>query len=154
MPRFYSLGLVAAIAVAWVGAMIHRSGHAPVGLVSLVVGAGLGAALCTIAAMLRIAGSQRLIICTIVLALVTVIAQHTWLYLDFRRQWHEARSNSPQVAMFRSESPWSPAEYLAHEATPRRVALWCVDAALVTSAAVGTMWIIQHNKKQPSAPSP
>lgn len=154
MPRFYSLGLIAAIAVAWVGAMIHRSGHAPVGLVSLVIGAILGAILCAIAAMLRIAGSRQLIIATIVLALVAVITQHSWLYLDFRRQWQAARNNSPQVAMFRSESPWSPGEYLAREATPRRVTLWCVDAALVTAAAVGTMWTFQRNKNQSPAPSP
>lgn len=147
MPRFYSLGLVAAIAVAWAGAMIHRSGHAPVGLVSVGVGLVLGASLAKIAAMLRIAGPRRLIVATIVLALFAVAIQHTWLYVDFRRQWHEARNNSPQVAIFRSESPWSPLEYLAHEASPWQVTLWCVDAALITAAAVGTVWLLRHRRE-------
>ncbi len=147
MPRFYSLGLFAAIAVAWIGAMIHRLGHAPIGLVSVGVGLVLGASLAKIAARLRIAGSRRLLAGAMVLALVAVFVQHTWLYLDFRRQWHEARNNSPQVAMFRSESPWSPREYLAHEATPRQVTLWCVDAALITAAAVGTVWLLRRRRE-------
>jgi hypothetical protein len=143
MPRFYSLGLIAAIAVAWVGAMIHRSGHSPIGLISIVVGLGLGAALAAIAAKLR-SPRRPLLAGAIILALVTVIAQHIWLYLDFRRQWHEARISSPQVAMFRSDSPWSPSEYFAREATPKRVALWCADAALITTSAVATVWVMQR----------
>jgi hypothetical protein len=143
MPRFYSLGLLAAIAIAWIGALVHRSGNAPVGLVSVGIGIGLGAALSAIAAMLRIAGARRLLAGTIVLALVAVIAQHTWLYLDFRQQWQEARDNSPQMAMFRAESPWSPFEYLTREATPRRVALWCIDAALIAAASITTVCIMR-----------
>ena len=109
--------------IAWLAALVHASGHAPIGLVSLAVGIGLGAILDRIAAAQRVAGRRRLIIGTILLAIVTVLAEHTWLYLDFRRQWHESREKSPQVAMFRPESPWSPREYFAHrgDAAARRV---------------------------------
>ena len=48
MLTWYAAGLVAAIAVAWLAAMLHASGHAPVGLVSIGVGTALGVALGTI----------------------------------------------------------------------------------------------------------
>ena len=65
---------------------------------------------------------RSLILGTILLAILTVLAEHTWLYLDFRRQWQEAREKSPQVAIFRPESPWSLQEFFAIEATPQRTA--------------------------------
>jgi len=78
----------------------------------------------------------------VLLAIVTVLAQHAWLYHSFRQQWHEARAKSPEVALFRAEAPWSPREYFARELTPYRAALWCLDAALITvTAAVATSFL-------------
>jgi hypothetical protein len=139
MQIWYITGVGAALAIAWLAAMLHVSGHAPLGLVSLGVGAALGAALSPIAASQRLAGKGKLILSTIIFAIITVVAQHAWLYLDFRRQWHEARAASPEVALFRPESPWSPAEYLARELTPGRAGLWALDAALLVAAAVGVV---------------
>jgi ABC-type uncharacterized transport system permease subunit len=139
MLIWYITGAGAAVAIAWVGAMLHVSGHAPLGLVSLGVGAALGAALSAIAATLRVASRSQLIFGTLMFAVMTALAQHAWLYVDFRRQWHEARAASPEVALFRPESPWSPAEYLARELTPVQTALWTLDAALVAAAAVAVV---------------
>jgi hypothetical protein len=150
MLIWYIASAGAALAIAWLAAMLHLSGYAPVGLISLGVGAALGAALSAIAAMLRIAGRAPGILTTILYALVTVLAQHAWLYIDFRRQWHEARANSAQLAMFRPESPWSPTEYLTRELTMQQaspgyiIALWAIDAALIVAAAVAIVAWLHH----------
>lgn len=147
MRIWYGASVVAAILVAWTAAMIHASGHAPLGLVSLGVGTGLGAALSGIAAMLGIAGSRRLIFSALLLAILTVLAEHAWLYLDFRRQWQEARAESAVVAMFRPEAPLSPAEYFAHEWTGRQAALWCFDAAIIAASCVGTVFVLRRGRR-------
>jgi len=130
---------MAAIAIGGLAATIHLAGFAPVGVLPLGVGLALGAILTGLAAVTRVTCGKRLIVGAALLAIVAALAEHAWLYRDFRRQWHEARAKSPHIAMFRPETPWSPAEYFAHEASPGRVALWCVDAALVTAATVGTV---------------
>jgi len=147
MLIWYITSAGAALAIAWLAAMLHVSGHAPLGLVSLGVGAALGATISVIAASQRLAGQRRLILSTLLFALLTVLAQHAWLYLDFRRQWHEARAASPEVALFRPESPWSPAEYLARELTPGRAGLWALDAALIVAAAVAVVVMWQRRSK-------
>jgi hypothetical protein len=142
MPRVYTFGMIAAVAIAWIGAMVHRSGHAPIGLVSIGIGAALGATLVTIAAKLRVDGRRKVLAATLVLTLFVILAQHAWLYASFRREWRKVREDSPHVAMFRDEAPWSPREYIVREATPKRVVLWCIDAAMITMAAVGTVLVI------------
>jgi hypothetical protein len=154
MLIWYGAGTVAAIVIAWLAALVHASGHAPIGLVPLAVGSGLGATLIAITSAQRIANRRRLIVGTILLAIVMALAEHTWLYLDFRRQWHEAREKSPQVAVFRPESPWSPRQYFTIEATPERTLLWCVDAAIILASAVGTVVAFSRNPSpQPPAPN-
>jgi hypothetical protein len=138
MLLWYVAGVSVAIAVSWLAALLHVSGYAPLGIVSLGVGCVLGAAFGGTSTTLRVAGRRELVIGTILLSILTVLAEHAWLYRDFRRQWHAARANSAEVALFRPESPWSPAEYLAREASAERVALWVVDAALIAAAAMGT----------------
>ncbi len=81
----------------------------------------------------------------VVFALVTVFAEHTWLYRDFRRQWQDAREISPQVALFRPAEPWSPAEYFHYEVASGRIALWCVDAALIVAGTMGV--VLLQNKR-------
>jgi hypothetical protein len=140
MTRFYILGIIAAAAIAWIAALVHRSGLSTVGLVSVGVGVALGATLAALAATLRLAGPRSLVWAVVFLALATVIFQHAWLYADFRREWREAREISPQVALFRDESPWSPWKYILHEATPGRLGLWFVDGTLIAASACGTLW--------------
>ena len=155
MLIWYGAGTFAAIVIAWLAALVHASGHAPIGLVPLALGSGLGATLIAIAGAQRIAERRRLVIGTMLLAMVAVLAEHTWLYLDFRRQWHAAREKSPQVALFRPESPWSPREYFKNEATPERTALWCVDAVIIVASAVGTVIALSRTPiPHPPSPSP
>src|SRR3954467_11419779 len=153
MLIWYGAGTVAAVVIAWLAALVHASGHAPIGLVPLAVGTGLGATLIAIAIAQRIANRRGLIVGTILLAIVAVLAEHTWLYLDFRRQWHEAREKSPHVAVFRPESPWSPREYFTVEATPERTLLWCVDAAITVASAVVTI-VVSSIRRSPQPPVP
>jgi ABC-type uncharacterized transport system permease subunit len=145
MALFYVAGSIAAIVVAWFASLIHASGHAPLGLVSLGVGAALGAAVCVIAANQRAARGKRLIIGIIMFAIVAVVAEHAWLYIDYRREWYDQSAKSPQVAVFQAE-PLSPVEYFAHEWSPQNTALWSVDAALIIISAVATASILHRRK--------
>jgi hypothetical protein len=137
-------GALAAVAVGYVAALVSRTGWAPVGLASIGVGLALGLVLSALAAMTRTAGRRQLLVGTAVLALATVAATHVWLYRDFCSAWRAARIESTQLAMFRPEQPWSPAEYFARQLTPGRAVLWSVDAVLVAAAAVATVALWQR----------
>jgi hypothetical protein len=173
MPRgalfmWYFGGMLAAVAIGWFAARLHAAGIAPVGLMSLLIGAMLGAALAALAAsqltasdpaasqlaasraprlgVVVLAGSCPLVIGTILLALVTILAEHAWLYRDFRRQWQDARAESAEVALFRPEQPWSPHEYFAWELSSGRAALWALDAVLVIAAAVTVVIVVVRRR--------
>jgi hypothetical protein len=139
---WYAAGALAAVASGFVAARLNLWGLAPVGLLPVAVGCLLGAILGWLAAFAGVKCRVRLILGTIVLAAVTVLSEHAWLYLDFRRQWHEARATSAEVALFRPETPWSPGEYFTREASAGRWALWLTDAAIITAAAVVTNLIV------------
>ena len=132
--------------MAWLASLVHASGHAPIGLTSIGAGIALGVTLTAIAATLRVAGNRRLLISTIVFAIFMVFAEHAWLYLDFRRQWHDESAKSIQVAIFQRE-PSSPAEYFAHELTPQRATLWAVDAVIIVAGAVGTVFALRIKQR-------
>jgi hypothetical protein len=137
-------GVAAAVALGWLAAKLNVAGFAPVGLLPLAIGIALGGMVGRFATAAGIVSTKRLILTAVLLAIVVVLTEHAWLYRDFCRQWREARTNQAQVAMFRAETPWSPSEYFANEATPGRVALWCIDAALIVVAAVATVWMSRH----------
>lgn len=145
---WYAAGAAAAVVVGYVAAVLNRAGWAPVGIMSLGVGLVLGLILAALAAMTHSLGRRQLVAGTVVLALVTVAATHAWLYREFRADWRAARAGSPQLAMFRPEQPWSPREYFAHEFSPGRAVLWCVDAVLVVAAAVGTVAVWHRQATQ------
>lgn len=137
--RWYLGGFVAAAAIGWASAKCHLVGWAPIGLISLAAGVLLGLALAKLAAANAIAGTKQLVIGAILLGLAAVFFAHAWLYVDFRRQWREARDTDPQVALFRPEAPWTPREYFEREFTSRRALLWSVDALLLIAGSVGTV---------------
>jgi len=142
--RWYLGGTAAGAAIGWLAAKCHVSGWAPVGLISLGVGVALGFVLSKLSAAVAVGGPRRLVVGTVIFALVAVFAEHTWLYHDFRRQWEEARTTNPQVALFRPAEPWSPAEYFRHEVSSGRMTLWCLDAALIVAGAVGVVIVRQR----------
>lgn len=135
--KWFLAGVAAAVAVGWLAARIHASGHAPVGLVSIGVGVLLGVILNRLAAAWQICGSRKLLLFAGFVAIAAVLSEHAWLYQDFRGQWKESRAKSATVAMFRAESPPSPREYFAHEWQP---ILWLTDAGLIVAATVGTVF--------------
>jgi hypothetical protein len=150
---WYAAGIVIAVVVAWLASLVHLTGYAPVGIISIVVGLALGGALGFIARYFAVRCRNQLIVGAIVLALATVAAEHSWLYASFRRQWHEARFKSPHVAMFRAETPWSPREYFAHEMTSQAAALWTLDALLIAATA-GASTLVVSSRSSPSPPAP
>jgi hypothetical protein len=147
MLIWYGAGLVTAVLIAWLAATVYAWIPVPVGLVSLVVGIALGATISGIAATHRLVWGWRLILGSVVLSIVTILAEHAWLYLEFRQQWHTERTRSAAVAMFRPEAPLSPAEYFAREATPPQLALWCVDAAIITACTLGTVFLMRRKQR-------
>ncbi|HEX3602170.1 MAG TPA: hypothetical protein VHU84_18600 [Lacipirellulaceae bacterium] len=134
-------GALAAIGLAWLVAQIHLSGHAPVGLVSLGAGVLLGFVVSRLAANLGVGCRWRLTIGTALLAILFVLAEHGWLYRDFRRQWQEARTTSATVALLRPETPPSPAEYFAHEWNP---GLWISDAVIIVGATLAVVLVLRR----------
>jgi hypothetical protein len=78
---------------------------------------------------------------TILFAILTIAAEHAWLYLDFRGQWREARTKTPAVAIFRPEAPPSPREYFAHEWNPK---LWFTDAAVIAATTVTVVLVVRQ----------
>jgi hypothetical protein len=133
------MGALAAIGLAWVVAQVHLSGHAPVGLVSLGAGAVLGVALSRLAAEFRVGCRWRQTIGSVLVAILFVLAEHGWLYRDYRAQWQEARTTSATVALLRPETPPSAAEYFGHEWNP---GLWISDAVIIVTTAVATVvWL-------------
>jgi hypothetical protein len=144
--RWYLGGFVAAAAIGWAAAKCHLVGWAPVGLISLAAGVLLGLALAKLAAANAIVGTKQLVVGAILLGLTAVFFAHAWLYVDFRRQWREARDTDPQVALFRPEAPWTPSEYFERELSPRRVVLWGVDAAIVVGATVATVLLQRRGR--------
>ncbi len=150
MLIWYAAGTVAAIVIAWLASLVHASGHAPLGLVSIAVGVALGVALWKLAGALRTLVSRRhLVLGALLLSIVTIVGEHTWLYLDFRRQWTAAREKSPQVALFRPESPWSFREFVANEADGKHVTLWSIDAIIILVTTIATVLIFP-----PQSPAP
>lgn len=135
-------GAIAACVVSWIAAQFHLSGHAPVGLISAGVGILLGLALVWLAGLTGIHCPKRLVVGTLLIAVLTVVGEHAWLYRDFRRQWQEAREKSATVAMFRAETPPGPDVYFAHEANP---GLWITDGVIIMAAAVGTVMMLRRS---------
>lgn len=158
--RWYLGGLVAAAAIGWAAAKCHSVGWAPVGLISLAAGILLGMVLTKWATKSGFVGGRQLVVGAILLGIAAVFFEHAWLYVDFRRQWREARYADPQVALFRPEAPWSPREYFERELSARRVVLWGVDAAIVVGATVGTVLLQRRGRVSttdsslPTTPSP
>jgi hypothetical protein len=140
----FSGGWAVAIALGWIAARLNAVGFAPVGLLPLAIGIVVGSAVSWLSTLGGIPNRSRLLVAAGMVAILTVLAEHAWLYRDFCRQWREARIDQPQVAMFRPATPWSPAEYFAQEATPGRLTLWCVDAAILVASAAGTVLVLRR----------
>jgi hypothetical protein len=132
------------VVVGFVAARLNLWGFAPVGLLSIGIGMLLGAILGGLAGFCDVTDRRQLVLGTLALAICTVLAEHAWLYHDFCRQWHEARANSAEVALFRPESPWSPSEYFAREASAGRLVLWAWDAALIVAASLGAAVVMNR----------
>jgi hypothetical protein len=151
------LGVVAAVAIGIAAGAVSRTGWAPVGIFSLGVGLAVGAAATILAKLCGVDCRTRLVVGTLVLALVATAAQHAWLYREYRLQWNAARDREPALALFSEESaPKSPGDYLAAEVAAGRPNWWFVDALLVAAGAVGVVlwWKSQTLNHSALPPTP
>ncbi|MEX2315778.1 MAG: hypothetical protein WD669_01410 [Pirellulales bacterium] len=111
------------------------------------MGVVLGVVLLGLAAMMRAIDRKSLVVATVLLGIVTIAAEHAWLYRDYRQQWWNDRAREPALAIFRPETaPLSPAAYFAREVkfAPSRPVLWAVDAVLTVTTAVGVVLVGQR----------
>ena len=137
---FFFCGIGAAFGIGALAATVSLAGWSPVGIFSLGVGVVVGTVVWALATMFRVACPLRLTVATIVMALVAVLAQHAWLYRDYRKQWQSVREREPALALFRSETqPMSPGEYFATEYSPARLAFWAVDTVLAVTGATAVL---------------
>lgn len=148
MRAWFAAGFVVAIVLAWVAAKLHASFTAPIGSLSIGFGVFLGIALGALSAWCNVRPQRTLIAAACFLTFVAIVAQHAWLYVEFRREWHQARATTPEIAMFRPEAPWSPAEYFGRELKAGRAPVWCVDAALIAAPAIGIFWMMERKRRE------
>lgn len=70
-------------------------------------------------------------------AVVAIFAQHYWLYASALEGRRDAVAREPAAELFRPGwSEQSFVEYMRNEATTEAIALWALDACLLTLAAV------------------
>jgi hypothetical protein len=83
------VGAIAVVFLGWIAAKLNFAGFAPFGLLPLANGAMLGLVLVRAAwtASAGAASRKFLIASAIGFALLAVLVEHTWIYLDFCRQW-------------------------------------------------------------------
>jgi hypothetical protein len=147
---FFALGAVAAVALGWVGAAFSLASKAPVGVVSVGIGVALGLLLVGLAQMLRVSQRRVLLLGAVVLAIVTTLSQHGWLYRAYCGKWRQDRIDQPAVALFRPETePLSVVAYFRRELNfaPSQAMLWIMDGALIVAAAVGVIIVSQRREK-------
>jgi hypothetical protein len=74
--------------------------------------------------------------------MLTVFAEHGWLYRAYRQKWRQNRLEQPAVAMFRTdEAPLSITKYFQRELqySSTQWKFWLLDASLIVAGAVGVV---------------
>jgi hypothetical protein len=144
---FWTGGIAAAVLLGRVSAMLSVAGKAPAGLLSMGIGLALGMLLIALAELLHVKARRELLVAAVVLAAVTVVAEHAWLYRAYRQQWWRNRVEQPAVALFRPEAtPLSLPAYFQREIeySPRQWLFWSVDAVLIVAGA----WVVVRLKQR------
>jgi hypothetical protein len=112
----------------------------------------LGVAIGAIAAGQGVRRARTLVTGTIAFALITILAEHAWLYRDYCRQWQEERTRSVAAATFPDAKPLTISEWFKHEWSPL---LWLTDAALITITAAATaVSASKYRIVKPTSPDP
>jgi hypothetical protein len=143
------------VAIAWLSAALNSHGISPVGLMSIGLGVVLGVALFQLAQWQGLIKWKMLLWAAVLLTAVNIVAQHAWLYQNFRSGWRSARAANAQVAMFRPEEPWSPREYLQHELQAGSLPYWCLDAIVILISTLLTLRLLNnHNQLVRNFPTP
>ncbi len=146
-------GAAAAVAIGWASAMLSVTGKAPVGLLSLGIGIALGLLLVALAELTRFKSPRGLVVSVALCAVLTVLAEHGWLYRAYRQKWQQNRVEHPAVALFRpDDAPLTLAGYFHRELqfAPGQWKFWLVDGGLIVAGAVGVV-ILRNRSVRPTA---
>lgn len=152
MLIWYGAGLFVSLLVAWLAAVLQASVRIPVGIIPIGIGILLAVSLTSLAMLTNVRQDRSFILGSLVLAAITVLAQHAWLYIDYRRQWHEALAKAPSFSGFPAKVP-TPIEYFSQELTFARGVLWCIDGALIIGFTIGTIWVLERKRRGLEKPS-
>ena len=117
------------------GALLQAAEIARFGVQSLAVGAVLAVTLIGVAATIGLPRPRWR--AALLASLVAVVTQHAWLYRTAMARRRDAIANQPAVEFFRPG--WAEqtfVEYMQSAATTQTVALWALDACLLSAAAV------------------
>jgi hypothetical protein len=137
-------GAAVAVALGWGSAMLHVAGKAPVGLLSLGVGVVLGLLLVALAVLTSTPSRRTLIVAAVLLAILTAVAEHGWLYQAYRQKWRQNRVEQPAAAFFRpDDAPLSLTGYIQRELnySPGQWKFWLLDAGLILCGAAGVVLV-------------
>jgi hypothetical protein len=129
------LGICAAF-IAVISAYMQRTGHSPIVLFSLSMGAALGLAAVGAAWLLDVKNRCFLLLGPLAAGILLSLSQHVVLHRLAIQDWQEAQSKEPQLALFRQPPQEDLREYLRQESRGR-LGLWLLDAAIISVTAVG-----------------
>ena len=125
--------------LAWLSVRLQKSGFAPVGVLSLLIGLALGAGLWGLLRWLQFGHRRGALAGTLLLAAGVVGGEHTFAYCDYRVSFERAMQSDPKLAFARASNPaMQPrtfAEYMHWEDNRGRLWLWGIDAVLIALAS-------------------
>lgn len=137
-------GAVVAVVLAWLSLQLQTAGFAPVGLLSLLLGAALGGVLVGLLRLLGIGHRPTLLGGSLLLAFALAGSQHWLAYQADRARFDEALEQHPTFAFAQASGTEFGArtfgEYLQLEAHAGRRWLWILDAGLIALAAVAIVY--------------
>ena len=137
----FGLGAGAAVACAWLSVTVQRTGFAPLGIFSILVGAVLATTLLRLDRLCPRRGRPGRFLWAAVLGLATAVGQHFVAYGYYRASYARLRSQDARLAWLEAaDSRAGPAafgRFLAARADAGTVLHWTLDAGLIVATAAG-----------------
>jgi hypothetical protein len=124
-------------------AVVQRAGFSPVVILSLLLGAAVGAAAAGAAAVLRVRGRRLLTLGALLGSSVLIFSQHIALHRMCIAPWEHRQLEQPELALFRDPPPRF-IEHMRRESEGGRWWLWLLDAVLVAGTAT---WTVAYGAK-------
>lgn len=137
----FGLGAGAAAACAWLSVTVQRTGFAPLGIFSILVGAVLGTTLLGLTRLCPRGGRPGRFLWPAVLGLATAVGQHFVAYGYYRTSYARMRSQDARLAWLEAADaragPAGFGRFLAARADAGTVLHWTLDAGLIVATTAG-----------------